>query len=71
MRKVTISIADDIYAALVDFVANTSKEDLTRLSISKALREILVNQLGQLKYYPPTANEKQDKIREYIEEGRG
>ncbi len=52
MKRITISIDDEIYASLVDYAADTCKEDLARLSLSRAIRKLLAAQLGQLNYYP-------------------
>ncbi len=59
MKRITISIDDEVYASLVDYAADTCKEDLARLSLSRAIRKLLAKQLGELNYYPMHANRQQ------------
>jgi predicted CopG family antitoxin len=60
MKRITISIDDEIYASLVDYAADTCKEDLARLSLSRAIRKLLAKALGELNYYPMHANRQQE-----------
>jgi predicted CopG family antitoxin len=60
MKRITISIDDEIYASLVDYAADTCKEDLARLSLSRAIRKLLSKQLAELNYYPMHANRQQE-----------
>ena len=67
MKRITITLDDDIYASLVDYAADTSKEDLARLSVSRAIRKILANKLGEMNYYPiPT--KRQEEIHNIIQQ---
>jgi predicted CopG family antitoxin len=52
MKRITITIDDEIYTSLVDYAAQTCKEDLTRLSVSRAIRKLLANRLEELNYLP-------------------
>jgi hypothetical protein len=69
MKRITVSLDDEIYASLVDYAAESCKQDLTRLSISKVMRDILANQLGQLNYYPMSDKRKHElQVRQIIRE---
>ena len=60
MKRITISIDDQIYASLVDYAADTCKEDLARLSVSRVIRKILANRLEELNYYPMPVKKEQE-----------
>lgn len=67
MKRITVSLDDEIYASLVDYAADACKQDLSRLSISKAMRKLLASELGRLNYYPMTQKKQQElHIRDII-----
>ena len=69
MKRITISLDDEIYTSLIDYAADTCKQDLSRLSISKVLRDILASQLGQLNYYPMSDKRRHElSVRKLIRE---
>jgi hypothetical protein len=69
MKRITVSLDDDIYSSLIDYAADSSKQDLARLSISKILRDILASQLGQLNYYPMSEKRRHElHVRKLIRE---
>jgi predicted CopG family antitoxin len=67
MKRITITIDDDIYTSLVDYAAETCKEDLTRLSVSRAIRKLLANRLEELSYLPAGKTVEEDDERELDE----
>jgi predicted CopG family antitoxin len=58
MKRITITIDDEIYTSLVDYAAETCKEDLTRLSVSRAIRKLLASRLEELRYISISANQR-------------
>ncbi len=60
MKRITISLDDEIYASLIDYAAEACKEDLSRLSLSRAMRLLLANELQRLNYYPMSEKRKQE-----------
>lgn len=62
MKRITVSLDDEIYSSLIDYAADTCKQDLARLSISKVLRDILASQLGQLNYYPMSEKRRHELL---------
>lgn len=66
MKRITVSLDDEIYASLVDYVAEVCKQDLSRLSISRALRKLLASELQRLNYYPMTEKRKQELHNRHI-----
>lgn len=59
MKRITISLDDELYVSLVDYAADKSKEDLIRLSVSKAIRRLLASELAKLNYFPMDAKRLQ------------
>jgi histidinol dehydrogenase len=47
LRRITILIEDQTYASLMDYASKMSKEDLRRLSVSRAVRKILADELAK------------------------
>jgi ubiquinone biosynthesis protein COQ9 len=53
MRRMTVSLDDEIYLSLVNCAANDARMDMSRLSISRTLQKIMLEELNKLNYYPP------------------
>jgi hypothetical protein len=53
MRRMTVSLDDEIYLSLVNCAANEARTDMSRLSISRTLQKIMLEELNKLNYYPP------------------
>jgi len=51
MKRITISLDDRLYYSLVDYAADGSKRHMSRLSVSKAIRDLLSAQLSQMGYH--------------------
>jgi predicted CopG family antitoxin len=63
MKRITITLDDDMYASLIDYAADTSKQDLTRLSVSKAIRKLVKNKLAEMNYFPnPKAQQQLQQL---------
>ena len=60
MKRITISLDDDIYSSLIDYAAEVCKEDLSRLSVSRAMRSLLATELQRLNYFPMSEKRKQE-----------
>jgi predicted CopG family antitoxin len=60
MKRITISLDDDIYASLIDYAADACKEDLARLSLSRAIRKLLAKRLEELNYFPMEPKRQQE-----------
>jgi hypothetical protein len=55
----TVSLDDDIYLSLVNCAANDARTGMSRLSLSRTLQKIMLEELNKLHYYPPKSpNEK-------------
>lgn len=59
MRRITISIDDEVYSGVIDYAADNSKDDLVRFSMSRAIRKLLADRLQELEYYPSKGKRKQ------------
>jgi hypothetical protein len=53
VRRITISLDDEVYLSLVDYAASEARTDMSRLSISRTMQKIMQEKLGKLNYYPP------------------
>jgi predicted CopG family antitoxin len=62
MKRITISIDDDIYASLIDYAADSCKEELSRLSVSRSIRKLLATRLEELDYYPVSQEKKKQEL---------
>lgn len=59
MKRITISIDDDIYTSLVEYAKDSSKDELEPYSTSRVVRRLLANKLKELGYYPLTKKNHQ------------
>lgn len=59
MKRITVSIDDEMYACLVDYAEQASKEDILRLSVSRAIRQLITIELSRLSYYPMAQKKKE------------
>ena len=46
MRRITITLDDEIYVRLIDYAADRSKDRMSRFSLAEAVRELLASQFG-------------------------
>jgi hypothetical protein len=51
MKRLTISLDDKLYFSLVDYAAERSKKNMSRLSVSRTITELISNELASLGYY--------------------
>ncbi len=49
MKKITVALEDQVYIALIDYVAEKSKRDKSRLSVSDSARELISKALKESK----------------------
>ena len=61
MRRITISIDDEVYSSVIDYAADNSKDRLARFSMSRAIRNLLADRLRELDYYPSKGKERQGR----------
>lgn len=59
MKRITISLDDEILESLTQCAKDKSKEDLTRSSVSRVVRAFLARDLAELGYYPFANNEEE------------
>jgi hypothetical protein len=52
VKRVTLSLYDEIYSCLVDYAKDSSKNDLTRFNVSKATRKLLQMKFGIARLLP-------------------
>jgi hypothetical protein len=62
MRRITICLEEEIYMSLVDYAAREASSELVRLSISRAMRKIVQERLGELNLYPPQSIERLQRL---------
>jgi hypothetical protein len=62
MRRITICLEEEIYMSLVDYAARQASSDLVRLSISRAMRKIVQERLGELDMYPPKSLQRLQRL---------
>ena len=62
MRRITICLDDEIYLSLIDYAARQASSDLVRLSISRAMRKIIHEKLGEMSLYPPKSLERLQRL---------
>jgi hypothetical protein len=62
MRRITICLEEEIYMSLVDYAAREASSELMRLSISRAMRKIVQERLGELNLYPPQSIERLQRL---------
>jgi len=71
MKRVTISIDNDIYSSLMEYARETSKQDISPVSVSRTIRQLITNELTRLNYYPMTQKKKEElQLRSLIQERR-
>jgi hypothetical protein len=60
---------DEIYACLIDYSLENSKQDISPLSVSKTIRRLLTSELTRLNYYPMAQKKKEElQLRSLIRE---
>ncbi len=50
MKRLTIAMSDDLYARLLGYAADQSKEQLKRLSLGETMRTLVTARLDELGY---------------------
>ena len=58
MKRLTISLDDKLYFSLVDYAAERSKKNMSRLSVSRTITELLSTELASLGYYATPDSKK-------------
>jgi predicted transcriptional regulator len=56
LKRITITLDDEIHTSLTDYARDRSKQDFSRSNLSSAVRKLLAEKLEELGYFPETNN---------------